>query len=88
MYAAAGVDAMELNFCCPFIPEGLEKDEANAFMGIYFTQHPDKGAEVIRQLKRRWIFHSSPRLARTDAFCRDGSDLQGSGRGWGLPVRQ
>ena len=51
MYVSAGVDAMELNFCCPFIPQGLEKDEANAFMGIYFTQHPEKGAEVIRKLK-------------------------------------
>jgi dihydropyrimidine dehydrogenase (NAD+) subunit PreA len=52
MYAEAGVDAMELNFCCPFVPKGLEKDEANEFMGIYFTQNPDKGAEVIRQLKK------------------------------------
>ncbi len=52
MYAEAGVDAMELNFCCPFVPKGLEKDEANEFVGIYFTQNPDKGAEVIRTLKK------------------------------------
>lgn len=50
-YAKAGVDAMELNFCCPFPPKGLEEDESNALMGIYFSQNPDKGAEVIRKLK-------------------------------------
>ncbi len=50
-YAKAGVDAMELNFCCPFPPKGLEKDETDALMGIYFSQNPDKGAEVVRKLK-------------------------------------
>lgn len=50
-YAAAGADAMELNFCCPFPPKGLEEDEQNAHLGIYFCQHPDEGAEVLRKLK-------------------------------------
>lgn len=50
-YAEAGADAMELNFCCPFPPEGLVKDPSDAHLGIYFSQHPDEGAEVIRKLK-------------------------------------
>jgi dihydropyrimidine dehydrogenase (NAD+) subunit PreA len=50
-YAEAGADAMELNFCCPFPPEGLVKDPSDAHLGIYFSQNPDKGAEVIRKLK-------------------------------------
>jgi dihydroorotate dehydrogenase/NAD-dependent dihydropyrimidine dehydrogenase PreA subunit len=50
-YAEAGANAMELNFCCPFPPEGLVKDPSDAQLGIYFTQHPEQGAEVIRKLK-------------------------------------
>jgi dihydroorotate dehydrogenase/NAD-dependent dihydropyrimidine dehydrogenase PreA subunit len=50
-YARAGSDAMELNFCCPFPPKGLEKEESDAFIGIAFSQDPEKGAEVIRKVK-------------------------------------
>jgi dihydroorotate dehydrogenase/NAD-dependent dihydropyrimidine dehydrogenase PreA subunit len=50
-YAEAGADAMELNFCCPFPPEGLVNDPTEAHLGIYFCQNPDQGAEVIRKLK-------------------------------------
>jgi len=50
-YAEAGVDAMELNFCCPFPPTELVENEDDAFMGIEYTKHPEKGAEVIRKLK-------------------------------------
>ncbi len=50
-YAEAGATAMELNFCCPFPPEGLVQDPTEAHLGIYFTQHPEEGAEVIRRLK-------------------------------------
>lgn len=52
-YAEAGCDAMELNFCCPFPPKGLEADEKNAFIGIAFTQNPERGAEVIQMLKQK-----------------------------------
>lgn len=51
-YAEAGCDALELNFCCPFPPKGLEKEESDAFIGIAFSQDPEKGAEVIQKLKR------------------------------------
>jgi len=50
-YAEAGADAMELNFCCPFPPEGLVSNPADAHLGIYFSQHPEEGAEIIRKLK-------------------------------------
>ncbi|MDP2267957.1 MAG: hypothetical protein Q8K46_02210, partial [Deltaproteobacteria bacterium] len=50
-YAEAGAEAMELNFCCPFPPEGLVQDPSDAQLGIYFSQHPERGAEVIRKLK-------------------------------------
>lgn len=50
-YAEAGADAMELNFCCPFPPEGLVSDPTEAHLGVYFCQNPDQGAEVIRKLK-------------------------------------
>jgi dihydroorotate dehydrogenase (fumarate) len=50
-YAEAGANAMELNFCCPFPPDGLVKDPSDAHLGIYFSHHPDEGAEVIRKLK-------------------------------------
>lgn len=63
IYAKAGVDAMELNFCCPFIPEGLERDEADAFLGIYFTRHPEQGAEIIRKLKETVDIPLFPKLS-------------------------
>ncbi len=50
-YVEAGAEAMELNFCCPFPPEGLVRDPTEAHLGIYFSQHPDEGAAVIRKLK-------------------------------------
>jgi|GEM_PF-506516 len=63
MFVKAGVDAMELNFCCPFIPEGLEKDEADAFLGMYFTRNPERGAEVIRKLKETVDIPLFPKLS-------------------------
>jgi dihydroorotate dehydrogenase/NAD-dependent dihydropyrimidine dehydrogenase PreA subunit len=61
-YAAAGADAMELNFCCPFPPKGLEEDERNACLGIYFSQHPEEGAAVIRKLKETVDIPLFPKL--------------------------
>lgn len=51
MYAKAGCNALELNFCCPFPPKDLVKNPDEAFMGISFTHHPEKGAEVIKRVK-------------------------------------
>lgn len=51
-YAEAGCDALELNFCCPFPPSGLETEEKDALIGIAFSQNPDKGAEVVHSVKK------------------------------------
>jgi dihydroorotate dehydrogenase/NAD-dependent dihydropyrimidine dehydrogenase PreA subunit len=51
-YQDAGCDALEINFCCPFPPEGLSKDPAEAHVGVYFTKNPDKGADIIKHLKQ------------------------------------
>ncbi|MBI4634257.1 MAG: hypothetical protein HY742_10245 [Deltaproteobacteria bacterium] len=61
-YAEAGADAMELNFCCPFPPEGLVSDPTDAHLGIYFSQNPDRGAEVIRKLKETVDIPLFPKL--------------------------
>lgn len=51
-YAEAGADALELNFCCPFPPEGLVKKPEDAHMGIFFTFNPNRAADVVRHLKK------------------------------------
>lgn len=51
-YAEAGADALELNFCCPFPPEGLVKKPEDAHMGIYFTYNHQAAAEVVRHVKK------------------------------------
>ncbi len=50
-YEKAGCDALEINFCCPFPPEGLVKNPEEAHVGIYFTRNPEAGAEVLRRLR-------------------------------------
>ena len=51
-YAEAGADALELNFCCPFPPEGIVKNPEDAHMGIYFTHNRQAAAEVVKQMKK------------------------------------
>lgn len=62
-YAEAGCDAMELNFCCPFPPTELVTNADDAFMGIEYTKHPEKGAEVIRKLKELVDIPLFPKLS-------------------------
>jgi dihydroorotate dehydrogenase/NAD-dependent dihydropyrimidine dehydrogenase PreA subunit len=62
-YVEAGCDALELNFCCPFPPQELEQDPSNAFMGILFTQNPDRGAEVIHKLKQTVAVPLFPKIS-------------------------
>ncbi len=62
-YAEAGCDAMELNFCCPFPPKGLESDPANAFIGMSFTADPERGAEVISTLKEKVSIPLFPKIS-------------------------
>lgn len=50
-YAEAGADALELNFCCPFPPEGLVKNPEDAHMGIYFTFNSHEANKVVKHLK-------------------------------------
>ena len=64
-YAEAGCDAMELNFCCPFPPTELVTNPEDAFMGIEYTKHPEKGAEVIRKLKETVDIPLFPKLSPT-----------------------
>jgi ferredoxin len=51
LYEEAGCDALELNFCCPFPPEGLTKSEQDNHVGIYYTIHPDEAVKVLKRLK-------------------------------------
>ncbi len=53
-YAKAGCDALELNFCYPWVPDmkGIARREEDARMGISFMQDVDAGQEVIRRLKK------------------------------------
>ncbi len=51
LYEEAGCDALEINFCCPFPPEGLAKSEDDVRVGIYYTKHPDEAVKVIERLK-------------------------------------
>jgi dihydroorotate dehydrogenase (fumarate) len=50
-YENAGCAALELNFCCPFPPEGLTKNPEEAHIGIYFTKNPEEGAKVLKKLR-------------------------------------
>ena len=52
LYVDAGVDALELNFCCPFPPTGLSKSEEDNHVGIYYTMHPEAAYEVLSELKK------------------------------------
>lgn len=52
LYTEAGCDALELNFCCPFPPEGLSKSEQDNHVGIYYTMHPEAAVEVVEHLKK------------------------------------
>jgi len=51
-YEDAGSNAIELNFCCPFPPEGLTKDESDNHVGIYYTRNPEAAAEIVAALKK------------------------------------
>ena len=52
LYASSGADALELNFCCPFPPEGVARSEEDTRIGIFYTMNPDRAAEVVRAIKR------------------------------------
>lgn len=52
LYQEAGCDALELNFCCPFPPEGLSKSEQDNHVGIYYTMHSEAAVNVVRALSR------------------------------------
>lgn len=52
LYVDEGVDALELNFCCPFPPTGLSKSEEDNHVGIYYTMHPEAAYEVLSELKK------------------------------------
>ncbi|HWQ40840.1 MAG TPA: 4Fe-4S dicluster-binding protein [Desulfosporosinus sp.] len=51
-YEEAGCAALEINFCCPFPPEGLVKSPEEAHVGIYFTRNPEEGAKVLKHLRK------------------------------------
>jgi len=51
-YEAAGCDALEINFCCPFPPEGLAKDPSDNRVGIYYTKHSEEGAKILAEIKK------------------------------------
>ena len=65
-YEKAGCTALELNFCCPFPPEGLTKNPEEAHIGIHFTRNPEEGAKVLRHLRS----------------CRQDSDVRQAQSGW------
>ncbi|MFP3042538.1 4Fe-4S binding protein [Treponema primitia] len=51
-YEAAGCHALEINFCCPFPPEGLAKSPDDNRVGIYYTKHPEEGAKIVEAIKQ------------------------------------
>jgi dihydroorotate dehydrogenase/NAD-dependent dihydropyrimidine dehydrogenase PreA subunit len=68
-YEKAGAHALELNFCCPFPPEGLAKSPDDEHVGIYYTKHPDEAVKIIQAIKR---------LVKIPAFVKvspDGSEF-------------
>ena len=52
-YEDAGCDALELNFCCPFPPEGLAKSEEDNKIGIYYTKNPGEAVKVLELLSKK-----------------------------------
>ncbi len=52
LYANAGADALELNFCCPFPPDGVAKTKADTEIGIFYTMNPERALEVVRAIKK------------------------------------
>lgn len=50
-YENAGCDALELNFCCPFPPEGLTKSELDLKVGMYYTQNPEEAVKVLKKIR-------------------------------------
>lgn len=50
LYVDAGCDGLELNFCCPFPPEGLSKSEQDNHVGIYYTLNPEEALKVLQHL--------------------------------------
>jgi dihydroorotate dehydrogenase (fumarate) len=53
LYKEAGCSALEINFCCPFPPEGLAKSADDVKVGIYYTKHPEEAVKVIKRLKEK-----------------------------------
>ena len=51
-YEKAGCDGLELNFCCPFPPEGLAKSPEDTMVGIYYTRNPHEGVKIIEKLRQ------------------------------------
>ena len=51
-YEKAGCDALELNFCCPFPPDGLAKSEEDLKIGIYYTKNPDTAVKVLKRIRQ------------------------------------
>lgn len=68
MYEEAGCDALELNFCCPFPPADMVEKPEDAFMGVAFTMHPEKGIDVIKAVKE---------TVKIPLFAKVGPDGQG-----------
>jgi dihydroorotate dehydrogenase/Pyruvate/2-oxoacid:ferredoxin oxidoreductase delta subunit len=50
-YEKSGCDALEINFCCPFPPEGLAKSPDDSRVGIYYTKHPDEAVKVLKEIR-------------------------------------
>ena len=51
-YEKAGCDALELNFCCPFPPDGLTKSAEDLMIGIHYTKNPDDAMKVLERIKK------------------------------------
>jgi dihydroorotate dehydrogenase/ferredoxin len=51
-YEKAGCSALEINFCCPFPPEGLAKCPDDTRVGIYYTKHPDEGVRILKEIRK------------------------------------
>ncbi len=50
-YEKAGCDALELNFCCPFPPDGLTKSELDLNIGIHYTKNPHEAVKVLKHIR-------------------------------------
>jgi dihydropyrimidine dehydrogenase (NAD+) subunit PreA len=80
LYMEAGCDALELNFCCPFPPEGLSKSEQDNHVGIYYTKHPEAALQVLKALKK---IISIPMFVKMNpdgaSFVQAAKDLEAAG---------